>query len=228
MGLIADESAYGRDVGEALKAMAQRHGWRQTAAHDGHKLSPKELQMHLCEVILGKLKAGNHVPAEWHLDIAAKRLCGIDTAATEGLSVRQLVEKHRSLPECSGCHERIDPYGFALEAYDAIGRRRDKDSAGHPVDSKSVLRDGTTFEGIDGLRDYLLERRGEDFRRQLCRKLVGYALGRSVGLSDELLLTELGAALRKQDDRFSQVVLILVKSRQFRYHRGSDHMEEER
>ena len=151
-----------------------------------------------------------------------------DTTATEGLSVRQLVEKHRSLPECSGCHERIDPYGFALEAYDAIGRRRDKDSAGHPVDSKSVLRDGTTFEGIDGLRDYLLERRGEDFRRQLCRKLVGYALGRSVGLSDELLLTELGAALRKQDDRFSQVVLILVKSRQFRYHRGSDHMEEER
>ncbi|KZX94645.1 hypothetical protein A3718_00910 [Erythrobacter sp. HI0019] len=69
---------------EALKAMAQRNGWRQTAAHDGHKLSPKELQMHLCEVILGKLKAGNHVPAEWYLDIAAKRLCGIDTAATEG------------------------------------------------------------------------------------------------------------------------------------------------
>lgn len=69
---------------EALKAMAQRHGWRQTAAHDGHKLSPKELQMHLCEVILGKLKTDNHVPAEWYLDIAAKRLCGIDTAATEG------------------------------------------------------------------------------------------------------------------------------------------------
>ena len=151
-----------------------------------------------------------------------------DAAATEGLSVRQMVEKHRSLPECSGCHERIDPYGFALEAYDAIGRRRDKDSAGHPVDSKSVLRDGTTFEGIDGLRAYLLERRGEDFRRQFCRKLVGYALGRSVGLSDELLLTEMAAALRKQDERFSQVVLILVKSRQFRYHRGRDLVEEER
>ena len=68
---------------EALKAMAVRNGWRQTAAHDGHKLSPKELQMHLCEVILAKLKDGAHVPADWYLDIAAKRLCGIDTGATE-------------------------------------------------------------------------------------------------------------------------------------------------
>lgn len=68
---------------EALKAMAVRHGWRQTAAHDGHKLSPKELQMHLCEVILAKLKEGGHVPADWYLDVAAKRLCGIDTADTE-------------------------------------------------------------------------------------------------------------------------------------------------
>ena len=68
---------------EALKAMALRHGWRQTAAHDGHKLSPKELQMHLCEVILAKLKEGGHVPADWYLDVAAKRLCGIDTGATE-------------------------------------------------------------------------------------------------------------------------------------------------
>ena len=148
--------------------------------------------------------------------------------ATEGLSVRQLVEKHRSLPECSGCHERIDPYGFALEAYDAIGRRREKDSAGHPVDSKSTLRDGTTFEGIAGLRSYLLQRRGEDFRRQFCRKLVGYALGRSVGLSDELLMAKMSAALGEKDDRISRAMLILVKSRQFRYHRGRDHAEENR
>jgi len=68
---------------EALKAMALRHGWRQTAAHDGHQLSPKELQMHLCEVILARLKDGGHVPDDWYLDIAAKRLCGIDTTATE-------------------------------------------------------------------------------------------------------------------------------------------------
>ena len=69
---------------EALKAMAVRHGWRQTAAHDGHTLNPRELQHHLCEVILGKLKDGGHVPADWCLDVAAKRLCGIDTAASDG------------------------------------------------------------------------------------------------------------------------------------------------
>lgn len=68
---------------EALKAMATRNGWRQTAAHDGRVLSPKELQHHLCEVILGKLKDGGHVPQDWWLDVAAKRLCGIDTGATE-------------------------------------------------------------------------------------------------------------------------------------------------
>ena len=90
---------------EALKAMALRHGWRQTAAHDGHKLSPKELQMHLCEVILAKLKEGGHVPADWYLDVAAKRLCGIDTGATEtgytaedyGRLAKALGDKLRSL-----------------------------------------------------------------------------------------------------------------------------------
>ena len=151
-----------------------------------------------------------------------------DAVSTDGLSVRQLVEKHRSVPECAGCHERIDPYGFALEAYDAIGRRRDKDGAGRPVDVKSTLRDGTTFEGIDGLRKYLLEERGEEFLRQLCRKMVGYGLGRSVGLSDELLISEMLDVLAKNGHRFSEAVLILVKSRQFLYHRGRDHVEENR
>jgi hypothetical protein len=151
-----------------------------------------------------------------------------DAEAREGLSVRQLVERHRSAPECSGCHARIDPYGFALEAYDAIGRRREKDNTGHPVDSRSILRDGTSFEGIEGLREYLLQERGGEFLRQFCRKLVGFALGRSVGLSDELLVEEMLASLRKNGDRFSEAVLVLVKSRQFRYHRGRDHMEENR
>lgn len=69
---------------EALKAMATRAGWRQTAAHDGRKLSPLELQLHLCEVILAKLKAKGEVPKDWTIDVAAFRLCGIDTRNTEG------------------------------------------------------------------------------------------------------------------------------------------------
>lgn len=75
---------------EALKAMAVRNGWRQTAAHDGHKLSPRELQVHLCEVILAKLKAADAIPQDWYLDTAAFRLCGIDTQDTrEGFTVEQ-------------------------------------------------------------------------------------------------------------------------------------------
>ena len=69
---------------EALKAMAKRNGWSQFSPATGQRLSTRELQHHLCEVILGKLKAGAAVPADWSIDIAAFRLCGIDTAGTEG------------------------------------------------------------------------------------------------------------------------------------------------
>src|SRR5262249_60036242 len=73
-----------------------------------------------------------------------------------GLTVRQQVEKHARVPSCAVCHVRIDPFGFALEQYDAIGRLRTKDLGGLAVDTRAKLRDGTTFDGIDGLRTYLL------------------------------------------------------------------------
>ncbi len=69
---------------EALKVMAKRNGWSQFSPATGQRLSTRELQHHLCEVILGKLKAGAAVPVDWSIDIAAFRLCGIDTAGTEG------------------------------------------------------------------------------------------------------------------------------------------------
>ncbi|HEX4413313.1 MAG TPA: DUF1592 domain-containing protein, partial [Lacipirellulaceae bacterium] len=113
-----------------------------------------------------------------------------DEAATEGLTVRQLVEKHVSDPKCMVCHQRIDPYGFALEAFDAIGGHRDKDLGDRPIDTRVKAMDGSEFDGLDGLRNYLLTKRRDAFMRQFCRKLLGYALGRSVQLSDEPLLTE--------------------------------------
>ena len=75
---------------------------------------------------------------------------------------------------------RIDPFGFALEKYDPIGRLRDKDLGGLPVDAKAKLKDGTEFEGIDGLRNYLLTKKKDVIVRLFCRKLLGYALGRAV------------------------------------------------
>lgn len=69
---------------EALKAMAERSGWRQTQVGTGKVLAPRELQSHLCQVILAKLKAAGAAPEDWSLDVAAWRLCGIDTGVTEG------------------------------------------------------------------------------------------------------------------------------------------------
>jgi hypothetical protein len=140
----------------------------------------------------------------------------------DDLTVRQMVQKHTRIAECAVCHQRIDPFGFALEKYDPIGRFRDKDLGGRPVDTKVQLRDGTQFDGADGLRHYLLTDRKEDFLRQFCRKLLGYALGRSVIFSDQPLIDEMLAELKKNDYRVSAAVLTIVGSKQFRYHRGAD------
>jgi hypothetical protein len=142
--------------------------------------------------------------------------------ATESLTVRQLVEKHSSDPKCYGCHMRIDGYGYALEGYDAIGRARTKDLADRPIDTRAKLFDGTPVAGADGLRDYLLNKKRDVVLRQFCRKLLGYALGRGVQLSDKPLLTEMTRQLREHDYHFSAAVEAIVRSKQFREMRGRE------
>ena len=143
-----------------------------------------------------------------------------DETATDGLTVRQLVAKHTSVPQCASCHQRIDPFGFALEGFDSIGRRRDADLAGRPIDTQTKLPDGSEINGLTGLRDYLLETRRDAFLGQFYRKLLGYALGREVQLSDQPLLTEIEQRLARNDYRFSMAVEMIVQSRQFREIRG--------
>jgi hypothetical protein len=145
-----------------------------------------------------------------------------EEGGSDGLTMRQLVEKHTRVPECVVCHVRIDPFGFALEKYDPIGRLREKDFGGLPLDSRVKLRDGTTFEGIDGLRDYLLTKKKDVIVRLFCRRLLGYALGRSVALADQPLLDEMVAGLNEKDGRLSAAVLAIVRSPQFRSIRGSE------
>ena len=82
---------------------------------------------------------------------------------TNGLTMRQITERHREVASCAKCHDRIDPFGFALEGFDAIGRRRTNDLAGRPVDTNVQLKDGTKFADIAGLRDYVLVKRRNDF-----------------------------------------------------------------
>jgi len=138
------------------------------------------------------------------------------------LTMRQLVEKHASVQACAVCHVRIDPFGFALEMYDPIGRLRTKDLGGLPIDSKAKLRDGSEFEGIDGLRTYLLAKKKEVIVRLFCRRLLGYALGRAVTLSDTTLLDEMVAELNKNEGRVTSAVQAIVRSPQFRMVRGSE------
>jgi len=129
----------------------------------------------------------------------------------EGLSERQLIERHSSDPRCAGCHRRIDPYGFSLEGFDAIGRRRE-------ADTKTVLHDGTAVDGLASLRSHLVQDRQRDFLRQFSRKLLGYALGRSVQLSDQPLIDDMVTA---DGHQVGDLVERIVRSPQFREIRGT-------
>lgn len=137
-------------------------------------------------------------------------------------TTRQQVEKHVSNPSCAACHVRIDPYGFAFENFDAIGRWRVQESGGLPVDTKARLKDGTEFEGIDGLRNHLLTKKKDVVVRLFCQRLLGYALGRATTLSDTSLIDEMVAELGKNDGRLSAAVLTIVRSPQFRMIRGRE------
>jgi hypothetical protein len=130
-----------------------------------------------------------------------------------GLSVRERLQVHKRNATCATCHTRIDPLGFPLEHYDSTGRWRDKYSDGKTIDDFGELNDNTRINGIDGLLEYLENRQAEQVQRTLARKLVGYALGRTIQLSDRPLIDTLAAAGSKS--RISELVGDIVTSKQF-------------
>ncbi len=146
--------------------------------------------------------------------------------STQTLSMRELTEKHTSDPRCASCHARIDPYGYSLEGYDAIGGWRDKDFGNRAINDRASLKDGTEIAGAAGLRDYLLTKGRPAFLRQFCKKLLGYSLGRAVQLSDEPLLTTMQAQLAANDYHVGTAIDLIVASRQFREIRGRNHEQE--
>ena len=109
-----------------------------------------------------------------------------------------------------------------MEGFDAIGRSRTKDSAGRKIDSVVELPNGKTATGIPGLIEYIDQHRRQDFVKTLCRKFLGYALGRSVILSDQPLLTEMEQALQKNEYKFSTLFETVLRSPQFRKQRGQE------
>ena len=140
----------------------------------------------------------------------------------EGKTARELIEIHSSVAECAKCHALIDPYGFALEQYDVLGRLRP-----NKIDTRTTLVDQTELDGIDGLRNYLITKRQDDFLRQFCKKLLGYSLGREVQLSDNPLIDTMIQQLKTNDYRINTAIIQIVMSKQFRYIRGRDFLTQE-
>ncbi len=130
-----------------------------------------------------------------------------------GLSLRERLQVHKRNATCATCHTRIDPLGFPLEHYDSTGRWREKYSDGKAIDDYGDLTDNTRIDGIGGLLEYLETRQAEQVQRTLARKLVGYALGRTIQLSDQPLIDSLEAAGGKSG--MSVLVGQIVTSKQF-------------
>jgi len=143
----------------------------------------------------------------------------LEDAAADGAGIHERLKAHRAAAACDACHDRIDPLGFALEGFDVLGRRRDRDDASAPLDLSAEFVDGTTFTGFDGLRGFLTDRR-DLVMLQFCRKLLGYALGRAVLPTDLPLVESLRDRVLETDAGISVAVLGIVQSRQFLNRRG--------
>ena len=134
--------------------------------------------------------------------------------ATEPRSVRERMEQHRQNPVCASCHAQMDPLGFALENFDAIGRWRDLDEDGEPVDAAGALPDGRSFQGPVELRA-MLEQRGDEFVRTVVGKLLTYALGRGVEAYDMPAIRTIVREAEKDGYRWSSIILGIVGSTPF-------------
>src|SRR5262249_52978978 len=111
-----------------------------------------------------------------------------DDKPTDGLSLRQRLEQHRTKAECASCHNRLDPLGFGLENFDPIGRWR-TEIAEQPVDASGELPGGQKFSGPAELKQVLMNRK-QEFLRNLTRKMLSYALGRDLNRFDECVITD--------------------------------------
>ncbi|MDG2383691.1 MAG: DUF1592 domain-containing protein [Pirellulaceae bacterium] len=137
------------------------------------------------------------------------------------LSVRERLEIHREQASCASCHRNIDPWGIALENFDAVGRWRDtttmqdgKPSA-KPIVAIGMLSDGTQLDGLKGLQQHLIQHRAQQFGNALTRRLLSFALGRSLELTDEEEANALAAHFTEQGFRLRQLVQQIVASQAF-------------
>lgn len=139
--------------------------------------------------------------------------------AITGTTLRERLEQHRDDPGCANCHAKMDPIGFAMENYDAIGKYRAKDGD-QDIDSAGQLPDGTSFEGISDLKQILLNRKTQ-FARCLTEKMLIYALGRGLEYYDRPTIERIVTTLEANDYKFSVLITEIVKSDPFRLRRST-------
>ena len=150
-----------------------------------------------------------------------------ESTAAKATSVREMLEQHRTNPACASCHARMDPLGFALENFDAVGQWRTKDGDA-AIDPSGVLPDGTTIHGPAALRRALVERPGDrgprsknvQFVSAVTGKLLTYALGRQIEYDDAPAIRAIVRAAAADDYRWSSMILAIVKSTPFQMRRS--------
>jgi uncharacterized protein DUF1592/uncharacterized protein DUF1588/uncharacterized protein DUF1587/uncharacterized protein DUF1585/uncharacterized protein DUF1595 len=157
----------------------------------------------------------NTPPPEPPADVPNLDEASINSAA----ALREQLEAHRKNPTCAACHRRMDPLGFGLENFDAVGAWRTVDG-NLPVDASGVLPDGRRFTGPDELRT-ILKADQEGFARALTAKLLTYALGRGLEPHDTSTVRLIASRLPQYDYKFSGLVLEIVNSVPFRSRRGA-------
>ena len=135
-------------------------------------------------------------------------------------SFREQLAQHAADGSCVSCHKRMDPLGFALDNFDAVGSWR-ADAGGQPLDTSGVLPSGEEFRGVTELKPILLKRRGE-FVRNLSEQMLTYALGRSLDYHDDGPVRELATALERGDHRLSALVGAVARSYPFLHRRNAD------
>ena len=141
-----------------------------------------------------------------------------DNTVAGHLSVRERLAEHRANSACASCHNLMDPVGFALENFDAVGRWRTLEE-GEPIDAAGGLPDGSEFIGVSGLEQHIL-RRPELFVGTLAEKLLTFALGRGVEYTDAPAIRKVVREARADGFRFSSLIVGIAKSTPFQMRRS--------
>jgi hypothetical protein len=137
-----------------------------------------------------------------------------DEAKTEA-PIREMLAEHHKNPFCASCHERFDSFGLVFEGYGPVGAKRDKDLAGRPVDASAVFPGGAEAVGVAGLKNFIRSSRQDNFIDNFSRKLLTFALNRSLEMSDDELVEKMKANLAASGYRFSALIETIVASPQF-------------